>query len=235
MAEYELANETFEVPKNTGINGFLHAIRTILELSRVQGVSIDARGKVSYQRFVPKGEFQEVGPTISFETLMPYACVRNGTINEIFNVDTRSPSLSIAKMFQAAARDRVFPVAWVMGAYTTLWDWFRNCDGIEMDNHEEFYGLPILADRNLEDYMLILATANGRTTNIVDVHRSYKIIMPQRKQDALDSAGGGEVRNSILGDAGPVPALGIHGGARNGAQPTKARGGGPGDRGGAPG
>jgi hypothetical protein len=234
MPDYELKSETFEVPKNTGTEGFLLAIKTILKMPKVQGISIDARGKVTYQQFVERGEFHEVGPTISFETLMPYACVRNGSIKELVS-NEKSPAITIAKMFQVVARERLYPVAWVTGANTTLWDWFRKYSGLEMENQEDFYGLPVLTDRHLDDYVLVLATSFGRSTNIVDVQKSFKIIMPQRKEDALDRDGGGEGGDPIPGGAGPVQAVGVRSGAQPGGSNGKAGTGGPGNRGSAPG
>jgi hypothetical protein len=237
MLEFELKSETFEVPKNTGINGFLLAIKSILALPKVQGVHIDARGKVTYERFVPKEDALELGPTINFETLMPYACVRNGVIKEISS-NEKTPTLTIARMFQAASRERLYPIAWVTGANPTLWDWFRVCAGIEMENLEEFYGLPLLADRYVDDYVLILATAYGRSTSIVDAQKSFKIVMPQRRtevENALSSDSRGEVRNTLPGNLGAVPALGVRSGAQPGDSNGKAGASGPGDRGGSPG
>lgn len=234
MAELELKNETLEIPKNTGVSGFLHAIKGILTLPLVQSLNVDKKGKVTYQVYVPKGE-ADFGPTISFESLMPYACVRNGMVKELTS-NEKNPTLTIAKIFQAVSRQRLYPIAWVTGANTTLWDWFRNLAGIEMESEEDFFGLPVLLDRYVDDYVLLLATAPGRTTDMAETHTSFKIIMPQRKENALDSNSGGQGRDLVAGHPGAVPEVGVRGGpGANGALPGKAGGSGTGDRGGASG
>lgn len=227
MPEYKPHTETIEVPKNTGRKGFLHVIDKILQLDRVQEINIDARGNVTYSRFLREDfapEAVDIGPKISFETLMPYACVRNGTVEEI-TVGERHPSPAVAKMFQRVSNARLYPVAFICGANTTLWDWFKICENLEVENREEFYGLPLLPDRHVEDYVLILAAAYGRSADITEAQKSFKITMPQRRDDALDSRSGNQSGAAPQGNPGRVPPLGLSGGGTNGTPPNPRGGG----------
>lgn len=89
--DYVEVNEAVEVPRNTGIRGFMHTIESILKLPRVQRIEIDSRGKVSYTYFARREE-EHAPLRMNFSTLMPYAAVRNGvSIDEI-----RSPNASAA-------------------------------------------------------------------------------------------------------------------------------------------
>lgn len=182
MADYKLHTETVEVPKGSGRRGFLHVIDQILQLGRVQSVNLDVRGGITYTRYILDTEVTpDIGPKISFESLMPWACVRNGQILEI-PVSLSYPTKAIAKMFQRVSNERLFPIAFVTGANTTLWDWLRTEEGMEVENRDEFYGLPVMADRHIDDYVLLLASAFGRSANITEVQKTFKIVMPQRAE-----------------------------------------------------
>ena len=190
---HELKTETFEIPRNTGRAGFLYALEAILALPLVQGISIDARGKITFQRYVPAGGDELPMLALDFEKLMPYACVRNGDVSELPTV-LSTPSHAIGRLFQVASRERLHPLAWVTGANTTLWEWLYAEEGLALENREELYGLPVLPDRYLEDYVLLLAAGYVRGGAISDVRKSFKIIMPQRVGgvgDALNSVSGG--------------------------------------------
>lgn len=231
MTDYRLHEEKIDVPKGAGRRGFLHTIDQILQLDRVQGINIDARGNVTYTRYVRDDSSEpDIGPKISFESLMPYASIRNGAMAELPPVSV--PSRAIAKLFQRVANERLHPIAFVTGANPTLWEWLQEAEGIETENREEFYGLPVLADRHLDDYVLILAAAFGRSAGIADVQKSFKIIMPQRRDDAFDRNSSGEGGNPAGGDVGRVQAVGTSGrGALVTASPQPGRSG-AGNRGG---
>jgi len=174
---YEEKNETIEIPIGTGVEGFLRALREILQLGRIQEVHIDARGKISYKRFAREGETPQP-LDLDFESLMPYAIVRNGYVEEVIP-STTNAAVVLGQLFARAAADHVYPVAWVAGANTTFWSWLTKSTGLAGSVRDELYGLPFLQDHMLEDSVLLLCAAYGRRAAISDTQRSYKILMPE--------------------------------------------------------
>jgi hypothetical protein len=174
--EYQEVEETIEVPKNTGVDGFLSVVKGILNRPRVQGVIIDARGKVTYRYYVRKG--QEHSPlNANFETLLPYMAIRNGTAVEL-EADPHA-SVAVGQLFDKVAVDHLFPVAFVGGAQSKFWNWYAHTANLDMSSREELYGLPFLTDRNIPDEVLILAAAYTRSASLIDIQKSYKIVIPQ--------------------------------------------------------
>lgn len=164
-----------EVPKGTGIDGFLRTVRTLLELPRLQEILIDCRGKVAYKHYVRDDESQSP-PQIDFESLMPYAVVRNGHVTEVAPRSSNA-AIVIGEAFRAAAVDNVYPVAWVTGADSVLRAWYVRSTDVELPGRDEFYGLPVLRDRHVEDSTLLLCAAFGRTSSFAETQRSYKLHM----------------------------------------------------------
>ena len=174
---YEERNETIEVPKGTGIEGFMLAIRAVLQLPRLQTVQIDSRGKVSYKYFLREGEESRT-LELDFDALMPYAIVRNGVVSEVLPM-SENAAVVIGQMFTRAAADHVYPVAWLGGANSVLWEWFLASLGPDNPVHtaEDLYGLPLLRDRMVDDQVLILCCAFSRGSSLIDTQRSYKLLM----------------------------------------------------------
>lgn len=179
MEEYKEQRETVDVPRGTGVEGFLRAIGEILKLPRVQEVKVDARGKVSYIRFLREGENSKP-VAVDFETLMPYAILRNSSVQEL-DAHSTDASKVVSAIFDVVSRDHLYPVAFVGGANTVFFEWYKSTTGVELYSTEEVYGLPFYRDRMVEDYMLFLAAAYGRHSALVDVQKSYKILMPSRE------------------------------------------------------
>jgi hypothetical protein len=177
MMNYVEQNEAVEVPKGTGIEGFMRAIREVLQLPRVQEIHVDARGKVSYKYFLREGETPSE-LKVEFDSLMPYAIVRNGLVVEVQpRAGADNAAVILGQMFARAAIDHVYPVAWVAGANTIFWRWFDESTGQASLVHDELFGLPFVRDRMVEDPVLLLCTAYGRYASIVDTQRSYKLLM----------------------------------------------------------
>lgn len=174
--DYEEKTATLEIPKGTGLEGFLRAIREILLLGRVQELHVDVRGKISYRYFAREGDTTTLD--VDFESLMPYAIVRNGVVVEVIPWGANA-AVILGQIFARAAADHVYPVAWVGGAQTTFWHWFERTTGIANAITDELCGLPFLRDRMVEDSVLLLCTAYGRHAALIDTQRSYKILMPE--------------------------------------------------------
>lgn len=175
---YTEHSQSMEIPKGTGIEGFLRAVREILTLPRVQDIHIDSRGKVTYKYFLREGE-EARALNLEFESLMPYAVVRNGHVEEVLVVNNNA-GVVLAQMFARAGADHMYPVAWVGGANSTFWRWFDACMGFKSTSHDELFGLPFLRDRMVEDSVLILCTAYGPRAALTDTQRSYKVLIPSK-------------------------------------------------------
>jgi len=179
MSEYHEVTETVDVPGATGIEGFLAVIRRVLHLSRVSRVEINGTGKVSYTRFVREEEPSHV-IEVNFDSVMPSSVVRNAEVHEIDIFGIESAAVGLALMFYAAAQDHLCPVGFVTGAATVLPGWYFKTVGVRL-GQDTVYGLPLYRDRFLPDDVLLLACAYSRQGSLVDVKKSYKVLMPSRE------------------------------------------------------
>jgi len=177
MADYEEVTGTVDVPKNAGVKGFLKAIEDILRLPRVQNIAIDARGRVEYRHFLREGEPHRP-LEVSFDSLMPYAVIRNSRVIELAEPDLNA-AVALSQLFNMAASDHLFPVALVGGANSRLWDWYVASTTVDPSSREDVYGVPFLTDRFLEDNVLVLCAAYTRAGSLVDTQKSYKLVIPQ--------------------------------------------------------
>lgn len=176
--------QVVEVPKGAGIAGFLMAIEEILKLPHVQGVHIDAKGKVSYTRFLKENE--EVIPLqIDFSTLSPYAVIRNSDVTEIGPAPL-SAARTTGLLFRRAVIDRLYPIAFVGGANSDVWRWLQEELFGEPPTKEEFFGFPFYTDRMIEDYMLFLCVGYSRNGALIDTQKAYKIIIPSKRELGLE-------------------------------------------------
>lgn len=174
MAEYKLIEDSIEVPKNTGKEGFLHTIREILYLPRVQNIFIDSKGKVSYKRYIMNGESPTV--SIDFEGLQPWHIVRNGEVEEL-QVGAYSAAVIITSLLDRVVEDKLRPIAFVLGANSVFWDWYSMTTGAPVDSREYICGLPIYTDRQTPDSALILCGAYTERASLIDTQKSYKVEM----------------------------------------------------------
>lgn len=176
MPDYEERLESVDVPANTGIKGFLHVIESILKQPRVQNITIDARGRVSYSRYVRKEE-EQAPLALNFESLAPYSVIRNGKVTEVTPV-SKNAAVALSQMFNASTGDHLNPVAFVGGALSKFWKWYTATAGVTLTSQEELYGIPFLTDRMVEDNILILCSAYAKGGMMADTQKSYKIVIP---------------------------------------------------------
>jgi hypothetical protein len=175
--EYSEVSNTIGVPANTGVEGFIRTLRLILKKPRVQQVTIDARGQVSYRRYVREGEDEKLF-TVSFEDLQPYYIVRNAEVRELTIEDCFSAPIIIGMMFDKVVQDRLYPVSFVVGAESHVWSWYERTAGWPITNQEYLFGLPVLSDRHIPDSVLLLCAGFGADSSFVDTRASYKIDIP---------------------------------------------------------
>lgn len=177
--QYSEVRDSIEVPKNSGIPGFLRALEDILRLPRLQELAVNAKGLVSFRYFLREGE-QKKAVEVDFETLLPYAVVRNSEVRELVDVDENA-AVAIGQLFDGASTDHLFPAVFVGAPDCRIWSWYEQTTGIELGSHEHLYGVPFVADRNFENHVLILCAAFMRSADLINTQRSYKLVIPEVK------------------------------------------------------
>lgn len=177
MEGYREVTKNIDVPPNTGIDGFMRTLRQILRKPRVQQVVINARGRVSYSRYVRDGEPEETSG-FDFDDLQPYFVIRNSDLQELLPPETLSAAAAICMMFDRVAQDRLYPIAFVAGAESSLWDWYQYTTGHIVFSKKQLFGLPVLIDRQVPDSALILCAGFGRDASLIDTQISYKVEIP---------------------------------------------------------
>jgi len=179
MPDNQEVSRVIEVPAGSGAEGFLHTIREILKRPRVQSISINNRGQVTFSRVLLAGEPSMDEVQIDFKHLMPHAVIRNGQVQEVILPEKLSTALVMCHLFRAASFDQLNPIALVSGADTRFWEWQKVSTGVELlPDREEAYGLPFYHDRHIPDESLLMCTGYSRKAELVDTRKTYKVQIP---------------------------------------------------------
>jgi hypothetical protein len=176
MVDYIEERQELDVPSATGIEGYLSVVRSILNLPRVQEITIKV-GKVRWHRF-KKPDEPDRNLEVDLDTLMPYGVIRNHEVQELMTVPDAAACLG-AVLAQAHI-DGLNPIAWVSGPGTLLHGWYKDTTGLLLPK-DSVFGLDLLLDSNIGQEALILCTGFGKRAALVDTVRSYKITMPWRQ------------------------------------------------------
>lgn len=177
--EYIEQKESVEIPKNVGVKGFLLALESILKLPRLQDINIDRFGKVHYRYFLREGE-SRMPLNVDFEGISPHSIVRNSKLFEVELREDEGASVSVARLFELAAMDHVFPVAFVAGSSTLFWSWYESSCQFRKMNRDELFGFPFLVEpRHIGENVLLLCAAHARGGALIDTQRTYKLTIPK--------------------------------------------------------
>lgn len=179
-SDRRLVVETINVPKSVGRDGFLRTVDEILKLSRVQSILIEAKGTVEYKRYIVNGD--QAKANVEFEDLEPYAILRNSSVDELTS-ECLSAAVVITSMIDMATNDGLYPIAFVTGADTVLWNWYRATTGFEVRSKKFLCGLPLYFDRHAPDTALILCAASTRDSSLIAMQRAYKVEMVSTTDD----------------------------------------------------
>jgi len=174
MSDYKLVEDKLDVPKSTGVEGFVHTIREILKLPRVQSVNIDSKGRINYKRYILEGEQHDLA--VDFEGLQPWAIVRNSDVEEI-TADSYNAAIILVALLDCAARDNLHPIAFVLGANSNFWNWYTATTGFAVTSKTNICGLPIYNDRHLPDSVLVLCAGFTAKSALIDTQKAYKVEM----------------------------------------------------------
>lgn len=175
MDGYQEKSSSVTVPKNTGIDGFLRTLKTILSLPRVQTINIDAKGKVNYTRYVRDGE-PESPVNVDYAGLDPWSIIRNGQLDELQYMELEPAPSVIAAMFNHVAREGLVPIAFATGADTHFWRWHHRTSRVDLARTSVVYGLPIYTDRQMPDHSLVLCSGFVKGS-LIDCHRFLNTAM----------------------------------------------------------
>lgn len=176
MSDLQLVTHSIEVPKNTGVEGFLLTVREILKLSRVQSVSIDGKGKVTYKRYAEEVERQPIG--IDYEGIEPWSIARNAPDGiEELTLSSTNAGVVLTAILDRASMEGLYPTAFISGPNTILWKWYQYTTNFSLGSNKRLCGLPLLLDRHVPDTALILCAAYTREGAIIDTQKAYKIEM----------------------------------------------------------
>ena len=178
--EYEEVRGTAAVPHAAGIIGFLKTIESVLKLPRVQEININAKGEVAYRYFLKAGEEART-LDIDLESVLPAMIIRNSKLEELPNPHA-SASVALCQLFSLMARDRLYPVAFVVGPSTCLWDWYAQTAPTLYTRHDELLGVPLLVEKTYEEQTLVLCASYTRSAALIDTQSSYKLVIPKTKK-----------------------------------------------------
>lgn len=180
MPQYEEEHKTVDVPKGAGIPGLVSAVTSILELPRVQSIHIE-NGTVSYTRFKKAGD-PDVNVDQDFDSIMPWQIVRSRDISEVIITSTNA-AVVLGQMFAMTSMDGYNPVAFVGSPASKFWAWYTGTTSL-MTGRDDLHGFPFHVDKQVPDEALILCVALGRRASMVDVVKSYKVTVPQKRSKA---------------------------------------------------
>jgi len=179
--EYKEVRKTVEVPKNTGIDGFLHVISEVLQRPRVQSLNIDSKGRVSYRMMVhPNDEQASKNVDINFDHLEPYHLIRNAEMREYY-VSGESAASVVVNLLDAVSVMGMTPIAFILGVQSHFWDWYHLTTSVSLRDGDTLCGHPVYRDKQIPDTALVLCAGFGKTSSLVDIQMSVKAEMPSCK------------------------------------------------------
>lgn len=176
MSAFREVTQTIEVPRGTGVEGFMRTIQEALKTPYMQNLSVDARGRVQLRYLTQDIENDDV--EVDFTDLMPYAIIRNREIQEVSSA--ASAALTVCQLFRNAATDHLYPLAFVSGTGSTFWAWYLACHAVEFARKDELYGVPYFEDASIPETSLCLC-AGARGAPLAETVKTYKVTTPLRR------------------------------------------------------
>lgn len=173
--------QTIQIPESTGVEGFLLALRSVIQRPRVQRVVIDSSGRVTYTRLAEEEEEENPNIGVDFGELEPYGVIRNATVRELDYPRNLGACDVVAAMFDAVTAEGYTSICFASGMETELWTWCYLSSGVDLRSHNRFFGYPIYLDRNIPNSALVLCAGVGQTSALIDTRLAVKIEMQQNR------------------------------------------------------
>jgi hypothetical protein len=174
--QLELVTKTIEVPKNTGPDGFMVAVKSIIRIPRVKSIEINAKGVITYSYYKIEGS-PDAPMSVEFETVTAAAVIRNTDTIEIQYPQDEPAPLIICRMFRAVRVAGLVPIQFVSGVGTSIWEWHASSGMDISDVRDELYGLPLVLDPHIPDEALVLCAGYDKNSTMIDAVRSFKAAM----------------------------------------------------------
>jgi hypothetical protein len=76
------------------------------------------------------------------------------------------------------AVDKLNAVAFVGGANSRVWAWYKESTGNDLVSRDELHGVPFVSDRHIEDHVLMLCAAYAKVASLIAIQKSYKLVIP---------------------------------------------------------
>lgn len=176
MSNFQATETVIKVPRNTGIDGFVQALRRVLGLSRVTEIHINTKGEFRFTRHTRPDE-EPVQVEIDFGSVTAAAAIQSADLVEVEPAGASEPApVAIARIFAVMHRDVMAPVAFVVGPRSRFSAWHQETSGIPLG--EWAYGVRVLQDDEVPEETLVLCAAYSPGGSLVDVRRSYKLLLP---------------------------------------------------------
>lgn len=169
-----------EVPPSTGVDGFLHVIRGILKLPRVQRITIDKSGSVMYTHVAS----EDVEKSVDFTDVMPYYVIRNAPVKELVTPGNVSPAAMLVSLLDLVSNAGLSPLSFVVGKGSCLWSWLLAGDDVEVSSRTELLGHPVLEDQHIPPSVLVLCAGPPGDRALSRTTLSLKLEMRTTTADA---------------------------------------------------
>ncbi len=173
---FELKEASVTVPKNTGLEGFLFTLRSILKLPRVQEILVTGKGVITYKRYAPASPGEDEEPSIIFDSMYPWASVRTAEFEELI-VSRHNAASTIITMLDATASLEMFPLGFIVSPATVLWDWYEVTTGYRLKKRSTLCGVRVLEDRAVPATALVLCASYENSNELVSADRVFKVEM----------------------------------------------------------
>jgi hypothetical protein len=164
---------SISLPRGSGVEPLLLAVKTFLQYSGVQSITIE-RGRIGCTRLVAE-ESVEKEPQLDLGTTMPYAIVRNaGNIVSVPHQNGQDVLAVLYQLFRRAAQDRVVTLCWVGSNNSAVWHWLDR-QNLAWPTTEELQGLPFYQDAEVEDQALLLCCGERFGGTLIDMTVAYVV------------------------------------------------------------